>query len=127
MTTPRTPVSKKTTTKKSTTATTFAHPASTAKDTPKATPKGRSKTIAATPSTPPTTRTKQAKPIAEASTLKKTRASNKTTAKKTVTPEERYQMIMTAAYFLAERHGFSSGRALEDWIAAEKEIDNMLK
>lgn len=87
MTTPRTPVSKKTTTKKSTTATTVAHPAS---------------------------------------TLKKTRASNKTTAKKTVTPEERYQMIMTAAYFLAERHGFSSGRALEDWIAAEKEIDKIL-
>jgi hypothetical protein len=36
-------------------------------------------------------------------------------------------MIAAAAYFLAERHGFASGRSLDDWIAAEKEIDSMLK
>ncbi len=36
-------------------------------------------------------------------------------------------MVAAAAYFLAERHGFSSGRALNDWFAAEKEIKGQLK
>ena len=44
-----------------------------------------------------------------------------------VAPEERYKMIAAAAYSRAERRGFSIGHALDDWIAAEKEIDAMLK
>lgn len=56
------------------------------------------------------------------------KATNKPVAtKKSVSPEERYQMIAAAAYFHAERHGFTSGRSLDDWIAAEKEIDQLLK
>ena len=47
--------------------------------------------------------------------------------KSTVTPEERYKMIAAAAYSRAERRGFASGHALDDWIAAETEIDTMLK
>ena len=35
-------------------------------------------------------------------------------------------MVAAAAYFLAERHGFSSGRALDDWVAAEKEINGKI-
>lgn len=37
------------------------------------------------------------------------------------TPEERYRMVETAAYFIAEQHGFQ-GRAEEHWVAAEREI-----
>jgi hypothetical protein len=37
------------------------------------------------------------------------------------TPEERYRMVETAAYFIAERHGFQ-GRSDEHWAAAEREI-----
>lgn len=37
------------------------------------------------------------------------------------TPEERYRMIETAAYFIAERHGFQ-GHADEHWAAAEREV-----
>ena len=44
-------------------------------------------------------------------------------AKAPVTPEERYKMIAAAAYSKAEQRGFASGYALNDWIAAEKEID----
>jgi len=37
------------------------------------------------------------------------------------TSEERYRMIETAAYFIAEQHGFH-GHADEHWAAAEREI-----
>ena len=36
-------------------------------------------------------------------------------------PEERYRMVETAAYFIAEQHGFQ-GRNDEHWAAAEREI-----
>lgn len=42
--------------------------------------------------------------------------ANKTTAKPS--PEERYRMVETAAYFIAEQHGFQ-GRSDEHWAAAE--------
>lgn len=37
------------------------------------------------------------------------------------TPEERYRMVETAAYFIAEKHGFQ-GRSDEHWAAAERAI-----
>lgn len=43
-----------------------------------------------------------------------------------VTPEQRYRMIATAAYFLAERRGFAGGYEMQDWIAAEAETDTRL-
>jgi len=39
---------------------------------------------------------------------------------------QRAEMIRTAAYFRAERRGFAEGHAEEDWIAAEREIDERL-
>ena len=41
-------------------------------------------------------------------------------------PEQRHQMIELAAYFAAERRGFCNGSALEDWLAAEMEVDRQL-
>jgi RNA polymerase-binding transcription factor DksA len=43
-----------------------------------------------------------------------------------ISPEKRRRMIEEAAYFRAERRGFSGGDAAEDWIAAEKEIAELL-
>jgi hypothetical protein len=40
-------------------------------------------------------------------------------------PEERYRMVETAAYYIAERSGFQ-GCATEFWAAAEIEIANKL-
>ncbi|HUW76014.1 MAG TPA: DUF2934 domain-containing protein, partial [Gallionella sp.] len=37
------------------------------------------------------------------------------------TREERYRMVETAAYFIAEQHGFQ-GRSDEHWAAAERAI-----
>ena len=35
-------------------------------------------------------------------------------------------MICEAAYFMAERRGLRPGHELEDWLAAEQQIDLML-
>ncbi len=43
-----------------------------------------------------------------------------------VTPEVRRQMIAEAAYFRAEARGFAPGHELEDWVAAEQEVDLIL-
>lgn len=40
-----------------------------------------------------------------------------------MTPQERESLIQQAAYFHAERRGFSGGAAVEDWLAAEREVD----
>ncbi len=47
--------------------------------------------------------------------------------KTTVTPQERYRMISTAAYYLAESRGFASGYEVKDWLTAELEVDAKIK
>jgi hypothetical protein len=44
-----------------------------------------------------------------------------------VSPEERHQMIAVAAYYLAERRGFCPGYEIQDWCAAEQEVDRQLE
>ena len=41
------------------------------------------------------------------------------------TPEERYRMVQTAAYFIAERNGFG-GCSTMHWVDAEREISAKL-
>ncbi|MCK6371616.1 MAG: DUF2934 domain-containing protein [Gammaproteobacteria bacterium] len=61
-------------------------------------------------------------------------ASNKARAAKTLlvdaklnlAGEDRQRLIAEAAYFRAERRGFQPGCELEDWLAAEIEIDALL-
>jgi hypothetical protein len=43
-----------------------------------------------------------------------------------LTPAERMKMIAEAAYYLAEKRGFSGGNELTDWVAAEKQVDSLL-
>ncbi|MDP2324741.1 MAG: DUF2934 domain-containing protein [Gammaproteobacteria bacterium] len=40
--------------------------------------------------------------------------------------EDRYRMIAEAAYFRAESRGFAAGCDLDDWLAAEIEVDDIL-
>jgi hypothetical protein len=44
-----------------------------------------------------------------------------------VEARERDAMIAEAAYYRAEARGFESGHELEDWLAAEREIDLLLE
>lgn len=40
--------------------------------------------------------------------------------------EERQLMISEVAYYRAEYRGFESGHEIEDWLEAEKQIEEML-
>lgn len=44
-----------------------------------------------------------------------------------VSEETRRAMIAQAAYLRAERRGFAPGGELEDWMAAEAEVDALLR
>ena len=44
-----------------------------------------------------------------------------------VSDKERYEMIQKHAYFLAEARNFQPGKEHEDWLEAERFIDEMLK
>lgn len=39
---------------------------------------------------------------------------------------QRWQMVAEAAYFIAEHRGFGGGDPMQDWLAAEAEIDRLL-
>jgi hypothetical protein len=41
--------------------------------------------------------------------------------------QEREQMIAVAAYFLSRSRNFEPGQELEDWLAAEAQVDDMLR
>jgi hypothetical protein len=43
-----------------------------------------------------------------------------------VNPQLRHDMIACAAYYRAEKRGFSGGCELEDWLEAETEIDKLM-
>lgn len=45
---------------------------------------------------------------------------------KAVAGEDRYRMIAEAAYYRAENRGFMPGSELDDWLAAEIEVDELL-
>lgn len=44
----------------------------------------------------------------------------------TLIGEDRRRLIAEAAYFRAEQRGFVPGNEVEDWLAAEMEIDALL-
>lgn len=65
------------------------------------------------------------KPEAEANANASTAAGASTGI--TVSEEARRAMIQQAAYLRAERRGFPSGGEVEDWLAAEAEVDALLR
>jgi hypothetical protein len=44
-----------------------------------------------------------------------------------IDPEVRLQLVAAEAYYRAERRGFAAGNELEDWVAAEMEVDSRLR
>ncbi|MBY0579152.1 MAG: DUF2934 domain-containing protein [Burkholderiales bacterium] len=59
---------------------------------------------------------------------KKTTRAKKASAAPGISSDVRHQMICDAAYFRAERIGCANGGDdVENWLAAEAEIDAMLK
>ena len=52
--------------------------------------------------------------------------SSKANADTQLTEDQRQHCIEVAAYHIAEKCGFKEGCDLESWLAAEKEIDQLL-
>lgn len=86
----------------------------------------RTSTATAEPEKPKAPAAKKAAPATEKKTTVKKAASAKTTGKAQLTPEERYRMVQTAAYFIAERNGFQ-GYPADHWLQAELEIAAKLR
>jgi hypothetical protein len=51
----------------------------------------------------------------------------KTKPHRAVSPEQRHRNIEESAYYRAERRAFQGGDPVQDWLAAEKEIDKTLE
>ena len=70
-------------------------------------------------------------PAAEASAARRAPRVRKSPtdkpARAEVTPEARRALIAETAYLRAERRGFEPGQETEDWLAAEAEVDALLK
>ena len=81
-------------------------------------------TAAAKPMTAATSPEKKTAPTKKAATKTKTTTSK---PNKSITAEERWQMISEAAYFLAEKRGFSGGNPCDDWTQAESQVDALLR
>jgi len=75
-------------------------------------------------SSPPSIRPRAKEPVAVPSRGKRSARAGDGRAK--VGLEERHRMIELAAYYRAERRGFSDGSAEQDWLEAEAEIDRVL-
>lgn len=43
-----------------------------------------------------------------------------------VTPDQRRYYVEVAAYYMAERRGFTGGNPAEDWLRAEAEVERLL-
>jgi hypothetical protein len=54
-------------------------------------------------------------------------AGSESSARVTVSESARRAMIEQAAYLRAERRGFAPGGEVEDWLAAEAEVDALLR
>jgi hypothetical protein len=54
-------------------------------------------------------------------------AKAKSPQRAAVSGDDRHAMIAEAAYLRAERRGFAPGQETEDWLAAEVEVDALLK
>jgi len=63
---------------------------------------------------------KRGKAMAE---MKKSRAARKRKKTDPERFERRHERVAEAAYYKAERRGFAPGKAEEDWLEAELEVD----
>jgi hypothetical protein len=78
-----------------------------------------------TPKTEPTPPALE-KTAAKTSRARKT-ASPAAPGRSEISEEMRRGMIAQAAYLRAERRGFKGGDEVEDWLAAEAEVEALLK
>ena len=67
------------------------------------------------------------KPAAAPKTARRRAAGTDGVEPVAMTLEERYRKIAEAAYFRAQARGFAPGHEVEDWLAAEREVERELR
>jgi len=71
-----------------------------------------------------------AKPAAKAPAKKvsapKTKLKPSSAPAPVLTSEQRTHYVAVAAFYIAERRGFTLGNPAEDWLAAEAEVDRLI-
>lgn len=69
-------------------------------------------------------------PAKKKTVVKKKVVAKKSAAAKTAPPsvsnKDRYEMITTMAYFRSEKRNFEPGHAVDDWLACERLVDEMI-
>jgi len=70
------------------------------------------------------TKTRRQIPTRRATPLKRRTKKTKTI---TLTPEQRNQLISETAYYLAELRNFQGGDPVQDWLTAEKKVNELFQ
>ena len=68
-----------------------------------------------------------AKTAAPKATKGSVAATGAVTARRALAPDQRRYYVEVAAYYIAEQRGFHGDSQLDDWVAAEAEIDRLLR
>ena len=69
---------------------------------------------------------KKSKSAAKKSITKKKITKKELSKAIKISAADRQKMIAEAAYYRAEKRGFQAGDPIEDWLAAENEVDQTL-
>lgn len=64
---------------------------------------------------------------ARTTTAPRAQVRAKSTRSSSISAEDRRAMIAESAYLRAERRGFAPGEEVTDWLAAEQEVDALLR
>jgi hypothetical protein len=67
-----------------------------------------------------------AKPAAKSVGAPKTKLKASTAPKPVLSTEQRNHYVSVAAFYIAERRGFTLGNPANDWLAAEAEVDRLI-
>jgi Protein of unknown function (DUF2934) len=68
-----------------------------------------------------------AEPARSATAPRTPPARAKSARSSTISAEDRRALIAESAYLRAERRGFAPGEEVADWLAAEEEVDALLR
>lgn len=66
------------------------------------------------------------KAVSKKAPAKKASTKKAASKAKTVSYQQRYQMIAEAAYHIAEKQDFTPGNEIDNWLQAEEQIDDWM-
>ncbi len=74
----------------------------------------------------PAKKTVSAKPVAAHTDPTQVHLKASTAPKPKLTLEQRHHYVSVAAFYIAERRGFTLGNPADDWLAAEAEVERLM-